>query len=122
LVALACVSDPRTARQCHHLAYMAEFIADIWHVAGQDNVAADARSRPPTSSATVAPVAPSLADSRGISSCQSSCPSALQASKSPSFQEKACEVEVVRVLFDVSTGCLQLLVPEADRPLVFNAM
>jgi cleavage and polyadenylation specificity factor subunit 1 len=43
--ALAGVSDLWMARQCRHLAYVAEFTADIRHVAGQDNVAADALSR-----------------------------------------------------------------------------
>jgi hypothetical protein len=57
LGALAHVSDPWTARQCRHLAYVVEFTADIWIIAGQDNEAADALSRPPASSDIVAPVA-----------------------------------------------------------------
>jgi hypothetical protein len=86
LGALARVSDPWTARHCRHLAYMAEFTTDIRHVAGLDNVAADALSRPPTSPATVAPVALRVvADLRGIASRQSSCPNMLQASKSLSL-------------------------------------
>jgi hypothetical protein len=44
---LARTSDPWTPRQCHHLAYVAEFTSDVQHVAGLDNLAADALSRPP---------------------------------------------------------------------------
>jgi hypothetical protein len=36
--ALARTSDPWTARQCRHLAYVAEFTSDVRHVAGQDNL------------------------------------------------------------------------------------
>jgi hypothetical protein len=52
---------------------------------------------------------------------QLSCPSMLQATKSPSFQVKACEVEGVSLLCNMSTGRLRPLVPEADQPRVFNA-
>ncbi len=56
--ALHKVSDPWTARQSRHLAYVAEFTADIQHVPGVDNVVADTLSRPPA--AAVLP---------GVSSC-----------------------------------------------------
>jgi cleavage and polyadenylation specificity factor subunit 1 len=121
--ALAQVSDPWTARQCRHLAYVAEFTADIQHVAGQDNVVADALSRPPISAIT-APSRPTevVADLQGIAARQLSCQSTLQASKSPSLQVKACEVEGVSLLCDESTGRLRPLVPETDRPLVLEAI
>jgi hypothetical protein len=45
--AVARVSDPWTARQCRHLAYLAEYTSDIQHVAGSANVVADTLSRPP---------------------------------------------------------------------------
>jgi hypothetical protein len=45
--AVARVSDPWTARQCWHLAYIAEYTSDIQHVAGTANVVADTLSRPP---------------------------------------------------------------------------
>jgi hypothetical protein len=119
--ALARVSDPWTARQCRHLAYVAEFTADIRHVAGQDNVAADALSRPPVSSITTpSSSSPVVTDLRGIAARQLSCPSTLQATKSASLQVKACEVEGVSLLCDVSTGRLRPLVP--DRLLVFEAI
>jgi hypothetical protein len=89
--ALARVSDLWMACQCRHLAYMAEFAVDIQHVAGQDNVAADAVSRPPiTAPSSLSSV---VADLRGIAAHQFSCPSTLHASKSPSLQVETCEVE-----------------------------
>jgi hypothetical protein len=45
--AVARVSDPWTARQCRHLAYIAEYTSDIQHVAGAANVVADTLSLPP---------------------------------------------------------------------------
>jgi hypothetical protein len=40
-------SDAWTARQGRRLSYIAEYTSDIRHVAGVDNVVADALSRPP---------------------------------------------------------------------------
>ncbi len=119
--ALARVSDPWTARQCRHLAYLAEFTADIQHVAGQENVAADALSRPPISSITLAS-ALVVADLRGIAARQASCKSTLQASRSSSLLIRTCEVEGVSVLCDVSTERLRPLVPEPDRLVVFRSI
>jgi hypothetical protein len=45
--AIARVSEPWTARQCRHLAYIAEYTSDIQHVAGISNVVADTLSCPP---------------------------------------------------------------------------
>jgi transposase InsO family protein len=44
--ALARVSDPRSDRQRRHLSFIAEFTADIRHIAGLSNVVADTLSRP----------------------------------------------------------------------------
>jgi cleavage and polyadenylation specificity factor subunit 1 len=45
--AISRVSDPWTARQSRHLAYIAEYTSDIQHVARTANVVADTLSRPP---------------------------------------------------------------------------
>ena len=45
-LALHKVADPWNARQSPHLAYMAEFTADIQYVPGTKNVVADTLSRP----------------------------------------------------------------------------
>jgi cleavage and polyadenylation specificity factor subunit 1 len=122
--ALARVSDPWTARQCCHLAYVAEFTSDIQHVAGQDNVAADALSRPPDMSPSPpsSPCAAVVADLRGIAARQQSCPSTQQASHFPSLQVNTCEVEGVRLLCDSSTGRMRPLIPQEDRRVIFKAI
>jgi hypothetical protein len=90
-------------------------------VAGQENFAADTLSRPPvpfiTSSFTIAA---EVYDLCGIAACQLSCPSMLQASKSPSLQVSACEVEGVSLLGEASTG--RPLNLKKDRSLVFKAI
>ena len=48
--ALSCSTDAWTAKQCRQLSYMAEFTSDIQHVPGQENVVADALSRPSSTS------------------------------------------------------------------------
>ena len=39
------ISDPWSARQQRHLAYISEFTTDIHHISGKDNIVADALSR-----------------------------------------------------------------------------
>ncbi len=98
---------------------MAEFTADIRHVAGLDNIAADALSRPPISSVTESSsLVDVVADLRGIASRQSTCRITLQAKTSPSLRVQAREVEGVSLLCDGSTGRWRPLVPEEDRLLV----
>jgi hypothetical protein len=41
------VSKPWTARQCRHLAYVAECTSNIKHIPGLSNVVVDTLSRPP---------------------------------------------------------------------------
>jgi transposase InsO family protein len=45
--AVSRVSDPWTAQQCRHLAYVAEYTSDIRHIPGLSNIVADTLSRPP---------------------------------------------------------------------------
>ena len=40
-------SDAWSARQQRHLSYVAEYMSDIRHVPGKENVVADCLSRPP---------------------------------------------------------------------------
>ncbi len=49
-------------------------------------------------------------------------PARCGASKSPSLQVRACEVEGVSLWCATSTGRLRPLVPEVDRPLIFEAI
>jgi hypothetical protein len=57
--AIACVSDPWTARQCRQLAYVAEYTSDIRHITGSANIVADTLSRPPGHAADSAASSPS---------------------------------------------------------------
>ena len=43
------MSDPWTARQQRHLAYVAEYTSEIRHMPGADNLVADSLSRPAAS-------------------------------------------------------------------------
>lgn len=71
LASLRKASDAWTPRQQRQLAYIAEFTADLQHVAGVDNVVADALSRPPDPSVNIPSVNPggavvSLCASRAV--------------------------------------------------------
>ena len=55
--ALKRTTDPWTARQCRQLAFVAEYTSDLRHLAGKDNVVADALSRPPGHAAGESPPA-----------------------------------------------------------------
>ncbi len=121
--ALTRTSDPWTARQCRHLAYVAEFTSDIRHVAGQDNVAADALSRPPVAALVPPGAGPAVvSDLRGLADRQRGCEETVRASGLPSLQVHTCEVEGVKLLCDVSTGRLRPLVPAEDRRQIFEAI
>ncbi len=118
--ALAHATDPWTACQCRHLAYVAEFTSNVQHLAGKENVVADALSRPPVA----ALVPPSLgsaltSDLRGIREvARKQCrPVGL-----PPYKGKACELEWASILCDTSTGRLRPLVPREDRRFVFEAI
>jgi Integrase zinc binding domain len=54
--ALTRVSDPRSDRQRRQQAFITEFVSEIQHIAGTDNVVADMLSRPPPAAATAAAV------------------------------------------------------------------
>jgi cleavage and polyadenylation specificity factor subunit 1 len=129
--ALSRTSDPWSARQCRQLAYVAEFTADIRHVAGADNVVADALSRPPLSAAATAAVAAvsssSPAPVAGVSfvemaAQQRLCEATLQAVKSSSLRVQACEVEGASLWCDVAAGKFRPVVPEPARFAVFQAI
>jgi cleavage and polyadenylation specificity factor subunit 1 len=66
--ALHRVSEPWSARQQRQLSYLAEFTADVRHVAGKDNVVADALSRPatePTQATSTATASTQVSSSSG---------------------------------------------------------
>jgi hypothetical protein len=101
---LARTSDPWTAHQCRHLAYVAEFTSDVQHVAGQDNVVADALSRPPV--AVLVPPSSSLGtfDFEGLPSRQEACSEVQQVRDSSSLQVGEFKLHGVKLLCDFSLG------------------
>jgi transposase InsO family protein len=123
--ALARTSDPWTARQCRHLAYVAEFTSDVQHVAGQDNLVADALSRPPVAT-LVPPSSPrgtsASSDLAGLAFRQRGCADTQQAQTSSSLQVQASELQGVSLLCDFSTGRPRPLVPKEDRKQIFEAV
>ncbi len=148
--ALSRVSDPWTPRQCRQLSYVAEFTSDVRHIAGVDNVVADALSRPP-----VGHQQPSSQSSVGenvnvpsgslvasgsewvsaVSSASSppvnypemaahqlTCPSVAQARASEALHVQSVDVDGVRLYCDTSGGRLRPVVPEVDRKSIFNSV
>ncbi len=92
------------------------------HVAGQDNVVADALSRPPV--AVLLPPSSSLgtSDFEGLASRQEACSEVQQVRYSSSLQVGEFELHGVKLLCDFSLGRPQPLVPREDRRQVFEAI
>jgi hypothetical protein len=104
--ALARTTDPWTPRECRHLAYVAEFTSDVKHVAGQDNLVADALSRPPVAvlvPPTSSPGSSAASDLEGIAAMQRGCAETQQSRASSSLQVQEYELQGVRLLCDFST-------------------
>ena len=130
--ALSCSTDAWTAKQCRQLSYVAEFTSDIQHVPGQENVVADALSRPSSTSSrpladspgliTGASPAPEVIDWRGISSRQATCTSVQSTAASSSLQVEARLHEGFQLLCDISTGHVRPLIPVEDCHTVFLAI
>jgi len=115
--ALHRLSDAWTARQQRHLAYVAEFTSDVRHVAGVDNVVADALSRP---AASVLPAEGGRIDLKELAAEQASC------EETQAFKDRANVQEVqlgsLTLLCDASTGALRPVVPVSLRRTVFNSV
>jgi RNase H-like domain found in reverse transcriptase/Reverse transcriptase (RNA-dependent DNA polymerase)/Integrase zinc binding domain/Integrase core domain len=117
--ALFRVSDPWTARQQRHLAYIAEYTSDIRHVAGKKNVVADALSRPAAAVAAPAEVSVDFAE---LAAQQATCTATAELAASESLSVKEVTVSNVQVLCDVSRSRIRPLVPVGMRKQVFLAV
>jgi transposase InsO family protein len=149
--ALKRVSEPWTARQQRHLAYIAEYTSNLRHIAGVANVVADTLSRPPSpekaaataagskpgcvkappgsqpASAASGPLlvvaaATTAVDYDWLAREQPGCPSTQAALSSPSLAIHTFEVDGVPLLCDVSSGAVRPLVAEPCRRAVFSAI
>jgi transposase InsO family protein len=149
--ALRRVSEPWTARQQRHLAYIAEYTSDLRHIAGVANVVADTLSRPPSPDEAAATAAeskpgcvkappgsqpasaasgPLLAvaaataavDYDWLAREQPGCPATQAALSSPALTIRSFVVGGAPLLCDVSSGAVRPLVAEPCRRAVFLAI
>ena len=117
--ALQRVSDHWSGRQQRHLSFVAEYTADLRHIAGKDNVVADALSRP---AAAVAPAPRGLVDFVALARSQETCPEVTSMRGSDKLELQLVEVEGVQLWCDSSTAVLRPLVPVEHRRTVFEAV
>jgi hypothetical protein len=140
------------ARQQRQLSFIAEFTSDIRHTPGQENVVADALSRP--HSATAQPPPPSqrpspaltaedwpeeglaaperpilaaIADAQPVNflamaAAQRACPEVAEMMNSTTLQITTQAVGDETLLGDVSTGVFHPLVPIQHREAVFQSL
>jgi transposase InsO family protein len=139
--ALTRVSEPKSDRQRRQLSAIAEFTADIRHIAGEENVVADTLSRPtPTIAAAVAAEAGSVGSSEApplaaaerkavapvniseIAAGQAECSDCAAAEQSSVLRVITVQLENAAVKVDVSSGVMRPLVPKQLRHKVFTAV
>lgn len=117
---MAKMAEPWSDRQQRHLAFISEFTTDIQHIAGEDNTAADALSRPQIGAVQLGL---SFAD---LARAQQSDPE--MAAYRTSITGLTWSDEPVQghpgltLLCDVSRGRPRPLVPESWRRKVFDAV
>jgi len=116
--ALHRTTDPWSARQQRHLAYLAEMTADIQHVPGKENVVADTLSRPV---AALVPATKTVAlDWSSLAVQQKDDPEVLQLLASSSLQLKEVQVEGATILCDTATGAWRPLLTASFRRPAFD--
>ena len=113
------LSDHWKARRQRHLSFISEFNADLHHVAGKDNVVADALSRP---AAAVAPAPRGQVDFADLARAQEKCSEVLSMRDNASLAVEKVEVAGVQLWCDTSTSQLRPLVPLAHYKTVFEAV
>jgi hypothetical protein len=102
------------SRQYRHLAYVAELTSDVQHVAGQDNLVADALSRPPVAvlvPPTSSPGSSASSNLEGLAARQRGCAETQHARASSSLQVLEYKLHGVQLLCDFST--------DRPRPLLY---
>jgi hypothetical protein len=112
--ALGKVSELWTAMQSRQLSYVTEFMTDIRHIPGFENIMADALSGPPLATfpavvtggraVTAVAASPVILDYARIAAKQETCQETLKAANSTSLQLCNMEIQGEQVICDVSTG------------------
>jgi hypothetical protein len=141
---------PWSTRQQRQLSFIAEFTSDIRHTPGQENVVADALSRPPSAAAQPRPpsqqpppallprteeglaaldrpILAAIADAQPVNfsamaAAQRSCPEVAEMTNSSSLQITTQTVGDTALFEDVSTGVFRSLVPIQHRDAVFQSL
>ena len=119
VAAMSRMSDPWSARQQRHLAYISEYSTDIRHISGKSNVVADCLSRTAITEVSL-----------GTDFCEMArAQVASEEIQSYRTNQHGLRVEDVPIdgtdaslLCDVSTGTPRPIVPGEYRRLVFNAI
>lgn len=111
-------TDPLSARQQRHLAYVSEFSTDITHVSGKNNVVADCLSRNAVNDVTLG------LDFLAMARDQSQSPDIQAYRNATASGLSLVDVQVTEygptMLCDVSTGQPRPIVPPHYRRTVFN--
>ncbi|MBM3938427.1 MAG: DDE-type integrase/transposase/recombinase [Sphingomonadales bacterium] len=113
--ALHRTTDAWSARQQRHLSYIAEYTSEIKHVAGTENVVADALSRP---AAAVLPSEGGSVKLADLAQAQATCESVQSMVGKPHVQH--VQVQGLQLWCEVSDGVLKPLVPADWRRKVFD--
>ncbi|GFS16791.1 Pol polyprotein [Elysia marginata] len=109
------LSDPWTARQQRHLAFISEFSTDIKHVSGKSNLVADCLSRPILSNVVLGVDYAAMAKDKDILAF----PTAITGLQIRPFQILEASHPL---LCDVSTGQPRPIVPQSFQRQVFETI
>ena len=121
------VSDPWSARQQCHLAYVAEYTSEICHMPGTDNVVTDSLSgppvvavQPPAVAAVVPPALTGLLSWNEMVANQIMCSETQAVLSSSLLQLQQITIQAAEVWCDLSTGSIRLLIPGSHCRAVFE--
>ena len=117
IFAFSCKSVNHTPRQVRHLSYVSQFTTDIRHVAGQDNVVADALSRLDSVEEAI--------DFEAMATSQAMDPELqdfLQKDSGLTLEQVAVPGGTMKLWCDVSTGRVCPYVTAPFRRAVFNIL
>jgi len=114
------VSDPWTPRQQRHMAYVSQYTEDLRHVAGEENVVADAMSRPPAVAAVVPPASTGPLKWGEMAVAQREWPELAALRDNSSLQLKEVATEGESIWCDFSTGGVRPVVPPPFQRPVFD--